>query len=147
MQGASNQGPSAQNIKRRVDSLPKNASDVERAVAEGWDALDVKDLATAEAKLTEALAKDPRSAPALTGMGRVYVQTGRVDEALRSFGESIKVAPDYMPGWHYNGMAQLLSGSPAQAVSSWEKIKAKDPAYFNDNNLAQRVEVAKRMGQ
>jgi hypothetical protein len=50
-----------------------------------------------------------------------------------------------MPGWHYNGMAQLLSGSPQQAVFSWEKIKEKDPAYFAQNNLAQRVEVAKRM--
>jgi tetratricopeptide (TPR) repeat protein len=147
MEGPSSQGPSAQNIKRRADSLPANATDVERGVAEGWDALDVKDLATAEAKLSEVLAKDAANAPALTGMGRVFVQTGRIDEALRSFGESIKVAPDYMPGWHYNGMAQLLAGSPAQAVSSWEKIKEKDPAYFNDNNLSQRVEVAKRMAQ
>jgi tetratricopeptide (TPR) repeat protein len=147
MQGGASSAPSAQNVRRRVDTLPANASPVERLVAEGWDALDVKDLATAEAKLKEALAAAPASAPALTGLGRVYVQSGRIDEALRSFGESIKVAPDYMPGWHYNGMAQLLAGSPREAVFSWEKIKEKDPAYFADNNLGQRVEVAKRMAQ
>lgn len=147
MQGGASSAPSAQNVKRRVDSLPANASPVERLVAEGWDALDVKDLATAEAKLKEALATTPTSAPALTGLGRVYVQSGRIDEALRSFGESIKVAPDYMPGWHYNGMAQLLAGSPKEAVFSWEKIKVGDPQYFADNNLGQRVEVAKRMAQ
>jgi tetratricopeptide (TPR) repeat protein len=146
MQGT-NTGPSAQNLQRRADALPATATPLERAVAEGWDALDVKDLGTAERKLGEALALSASSAPALTGLGRVYVQTNRLDEALRSFGESIKVAPDYMPGWHYNGMAQLLSGSPQQAVFSWEKIKEKDPAYFAQNNLGQRVEVAKRMAK
>jgi Flp pilus assembly protein TadD len=147
MQGGASSAPSAQNVKRRVDGLPANASPVDRLVAEGWDALDVKDLTTAEAKLKEALATAPTSAPALTGLGRVYVQSGRIDDALRSFGESIKVAPDYMPGWHYNGMAQLLAGSPREAVFSWEKIKVGDPQYFANNNLGQRVEVAKRMAQ
>ncbi|HEY1099616.1 MAG TPA: tetratricopeptide repeat protein [Myxococcota bacterium] len=130
---------------KRAAALPANASAVDRAVAEGWDALDVKDLATAEAKLNEAKAAAPANPAALTGLGRVYVQSGRLDEAVRAFGEAIKVAPDYMPAWHYNGMAQLLSGSPAQAVASWEKIKDKDPAYFAEHNLAQRLEVAKRM--
>lgn len=132
---------------KRAAALPADATPLQRAVAEGWDALDVKDLGTAEAKLKEALALDAKNAEALTGMGRVFVQTGRLDDAVRSFGEAIKVAPDYMPAWHYNGMAQLLAGSPAQAVSSWEKIKAKDPEYFAKNNLGQRVEVARRMQQ
>lgn len=146
MQG-SNAAPSAQNLQRRADALPATATPVERAVAEGWDALDVKDLATAEKKLGEALVLQPANPAALTGLGRVYVQSNRLDQALRSFGEAIKVAPDFMPAWHYNGMAQLLAGSPKQAVSSWEKIKDKDPSYFSQNNLAQRVEVAKRMAQ
>ncbi len=130
---------------KRAAALPADASAIDRAVAEGWDALDVKDLVTAEAKLGQALQASPGNAPALTGLGRVYVQTGRLNEAVRSFGEAIKVAPDYMPAWHYNGMAQLLAGSPAQAVSSWEKIQEKDPAYFSANNLGQRIEVARRM--
>ena len=80
-------------------------------------------------------------------MGRVYVLTGRVDDALRSFGEAIKANDSYMPAWHYNGMAHMLSGSPAQAVSSWEKIKGKDPAYFERFNLDKRIEIARRMAQ
>jgi len=134
-------------VKRRADALPATATPVERLVAEGWDALDVKDLGTAEQKLDEAKKLEPTNPAALTGLGRVYVQSGRLDNALRSFGEAIKVAPDYMPAWHYNGMAQLLAGSPQEAVFSWEKIKEKDPSYFTANNLAQRVEVAKRMKQ
>ena len=137
-------GPPAE---KRVPLLAKDATPLQRAVAEGWDALDAKDLGAAEAKLQEALRLDPRSPEGLTGMGRVYVQTGRVDDALRSFGEAIKANDSYMPAWHYNGMAHMLSGSPAQAVSSWEKIKAKDPAYFAKFNLDKRIEIAKRMSQ
>ena len=80
-------------------------------------------------------------------MGRVYVQTGRIDEALRSFGEAIKSDDSFMPAWHYNGMAHMMAGDPAQAVSSWEKIKQKDPDYFARFNLDKRVEVAKRMSR
>ena len=140
--------PSAQAAQeRRADKLPATATAAERLTAEGWDALDIKDLPTAEEKLKAAIAEAPQNAEALTGLGRVYVQTGRRDEALRSFGEALKVAPDFMPAWHYNGMAQLLDGSPQQAVLSWEKIREKDPAYFAQFNLGQRVEVAKRMAQ
>ncbi len=133
--------------EKRVAGLAADASPLQRAVAAGWDALDAKDLGTAEEQLNEAKKLDPRSAEALTGLGRVYVQTGRIDEALRSFGEAIKANDSYMPAWHYNGMAHMLSGSPAQAVSSWEKIKAKDPAYFARFNLDKRIEVARRMSQ
>ncbi|MDP2342253.1 MAG: tetratricopeptide repeat protein [Deltaproteobacteria bacterium] len=133
--------------EKRVPKLAADATPLQRALAEGWDALDAKDLATAEQKLKEAIALDARSPEGLTGMGRVYVQTGRVDDALRSFGEAIKANDSYMPAWHYNGMAHMLSGSPAQAVSSWEKIKTKDPAYFARFNLDKRIEIAKRMAQ
>lgn len=133
--------------ERRAAQLPADAPPVLRAIAEGWDALDAKDLATAEAKLTEALKLEPKNSEALTGMGRVYVQTGRIEEALRSFGEAIKSDDSFMPAWHYNGMAHMMAGDPAQAVTSWEKIKAKDPAYFARFNLDKRVEVAKRMAK
>ena len=134
-------------VEKRVPLLAADASPLQRAVATGWDALDAKDLATAQAQLSAALKLDPRSPEALTGLGRVYVQSGRVDDALRSFGEAIKANDSYMPAWHYNGMAHMLSGSPAQAVSSWEKIKAKDPAYLARFNLDKRIDVAKRMDQ
>lgn len=37
-----------------------------------------------------------------------------------------------------------MAGDPSQAVTSWEKIKAKDPACFARFNLDKRVEVARR---
>lgn len=132
---------------RRVASLPKDATPLMRLIAEGWDALDVRDIATAEVKLNEAKKIEAKNPEVLTGLGRVYVQSGRIPDALQSFGEAIKVDENFMPAWHYNGMAHMMSGSPAQAVTSWEKIKQKDPAYFAQFNLDKRIEVAKRMSQ
>jgi tetratricopeptide (TPR) repeat protein len=131
----------------RVANLPADATPLQRAVAEGWDALDAKDLATAEARLAAALKLDGKSPEALTGLGRVYVQTGRNDEALASFQRAIEVAPDYMPAFHYQGMAAMMSGSPGAAVASWEQIQKKDPAYFAKFNLDKRIEVARRMAR
>lgn len=142
-----NEGPAGAPPERRAEKLPPDATPLARAVAEGWDALDVKDLATAEAKLSAAQKLDPKSPEALTGLGRVYVQTGRIDEALRSFGEAIKNNDAYIPAWHYNGMAHMMAGDPQQAVTSWEKIKQADPAYFAKFSLDKRVEVAKRMSR
>jgi tetratricopeptide (TPR) repeat protein len=133
--------------ERRAEKLAKDASPLARAVAEGWDALDVRDLATAEQKLQAALKLDDKNAEALTGMARVFVQTGRADDAVAFFDKAIVLAPDYMPALHYRGMAKLLSGAPAEAVASWEKIRAKDPAYFARFNLEQRIAVARQMSQ
>lgn len=134
----------------RASQLPANATPAERLVAEGLDALESKDLVGAEQKLTEALAGNPPAAlmnEARVGLGRVYVQSGRIDEALRTFGEVIKVAPDFMPAWHYLGMAHMMSNDPAQAVQSWQKILDKDPEYARRFKLDQRIEVAKRMSR
>ncbi len=132
----------------RVDQLPKDASVRQKALAEGMDALDARDLALAESKLQEVAAVwDDLTPEGMVGLGRVYVQTGRVAEALRTFGEVIKRMPDFMPAWHYNGMAHMMSGSPAEAVTSWEKIVEKDPAYANRFQLEQRIAAAKRMAR
>lgn len=134
----------------RVAQLAADASPAERLVAEGLDALEAKDLVAAEKKLTEALATNPPPLlmnEARVGIGRIYVQSGRIDEALRTFGEVIKVAPDFMPAWHYLGMAHMMSNDPAQAVQSWQKILDKDPEYARRYRLDQRIEVAKRMSR
>lgn len=142
-------GPSAPR-ESRVSQLAANASAEERALAEGLDALEAKDLTTAEAKLAAVIAANvPKRmmSEARVGLGRVYVQSGRIDQALRSFGEVIKADPDFMPAWHYNGMAHMMSNDPAQAVQSWEKILEKDPAYAKQFRLDQRIEVARRMSR
>lgn len=143
-------GPGAQPAppaEKRAPKLPPDASPFDRAVAEGMDALEARDLGTAEQKLTAALQIKANAPEPMVGLGRVYVQSGRFPDALRVFGEVIKFQPDYMPAWHYNGMAHMMSGSPKEAVESWERILEKDPAYAQRFQLDRRIEVARRMAQ
>jgi tetratricopeptide (TPR) repeat protein len=138
-------GQAAAPAEKRVPKLPADATPLQRAVAEGLDALDAGDIARAEGRLKAADGLRPNQVDVLTGLGRVYVRTGRIGEALRVFGQAIKVNPTYMPAWHYNGMAHMMSGDPKQAAESWEHIKEADPDYFAKYGLDRRVEVARCM--
>jgi cytochrome c-type biogenesis protein CcmH/NrfG len=81
----------------------------------------------------------------MVGLGRVYVQTGRIDQALRTFGEAIKMHPKHMPAWHYNGMAHMMSNDPKQAAESWEHILKVQPDYAKQFSLDRRAAVARKM--
>jgi len=139
-------GP-ARKKPERVKNLPADASAYDRAVAQAWDLLDMRDPGNAIGFIDAAEKEKPGQPEAMTARARYLVLTGQIPEALRQFGEVLKRHPAYMPAWHYNGMAHLLSGDPGQAASSWEKIKNKDPAYFAENRLAQRIRVAKQMAR
>jgi len=144
--GEAQMGPAAK-AGDRLKNLPADASPADKAIAGMLDALDGRDVAAATKFLTDAEALVPGEPVVLVGKGRLFVQTGKIPDALRLFGEIIKRNPDYMPAWHYNGMAHMMSGDPTQAVESWQTIRERDPAYFEANNLGQRIEVAKRMAQ
>lgn len=131
----------------RVKNLPPDATPYQRAVATGLDALDMGNIAAAEQELKKANELSAGQADVLVGLGRVYVQTGRIDDALRTFGEAIKLHPGYMPAWHYNGMAHMMSGDGRQAAESWEHIMKADPAYAQQYSLDKRAEVARRMAR
>lgn len=138
-------GPAAAGARpERVKNLPADASPYARSLATGLDALDRGDLATAESELKKAEAQKAKAPESLVGLGRVFVRSGRIDEALRTFGEAIKLHPDYMPAWHYNGMAHMMSGDPRQAAESWEHIMKADPAYAQKFSLDRRAAVARR---
>lgn len=138
-------GPAGQGATpERVKNLPADASPYARTLATGLDALDLGDLATAEVELKKAEALKANEPESLVGLGRVFVRSGRIDEALRTFGEAIKLHPNYMPAWHYNGMAHMMSGDPRQAAESWEHIMQADPAYAQKFSLDRRAAVARR---
>jgi Flp pilus assembly protein TadD len=140
-------GPQAGPRPERARKLPPDASPYQRAVAQGLDALDVGNVTGAEQRLTEANGLSPKQPEVLVGLGRVYVQTGRIDDALRIFGEAIKLHPRYMPAWHYNGMAHMMGGDSKQAVASWQRVLEEDPAYARQFSLDQRIDVARRMAR
>jgi tetratricopeptide (TPR) repeat protein len=136
---------SSANTVSRVSQLPTNASSLQKLLAQGGDALDARDLHNAKIFLNEALTIDGKHPEALVGSARIAFQEGRKDEALRIYGEVIQSHPEFMPAWHYQGMAKLMDGSPAEAVRSWEHIVKTDPAYAEKFGLQQRIMVAKQM--
>lgn len=147
MQGSGgSEGPT----ERRMEKLKPDAPPREVALALGLDALDAKFLDQAEPKLMEVVAGDTWDGlhkEALVGLGRIKVQQGKVDDALRTFGEVLKRDPNFIPAWHYNGMAHMMAGAPSEAVKSWEKVLEKDPAYATRFSLRKRIDVAKRMAR
>jgi Flp pilus assembly protein TadD len=105
----------------------------------------MRDALAAEIEIKKAASEQPDHPDVMTAEARLLVQTGEVEQSLRRYGEIIKRYPNHMPAWHYNGMAHMMSGDPAQAVKSWEHIQKADPGYFAANDLGRRVEVARRM--
>ena len=66
-------------------------------------------------------------------------------KAKEAFALAVKVFPDHVPAWHYQGMAFLLGGDPEKAALSWKTVVAKDPSYAKSHQLARRIQVAERM--
>ena len=64
----------------------------------------------------ENVAKDPRNADWWLVAGFAYSRLGRHDDAIRSFGEMVRVAPDDILGWNLLAQAQRSAGQLPQAI-------------------------------
>jgi Tfp pilus assembly protein PilF len=86
--------------------------------------------------------KDPGKA---TQLARSYVQKNQSSKALAIFERVTRANPNYMPAWHYQGMAYIMSGNPRGAVQSWREVLRKDPAYAKKFKLDERIRVAENL--
>jgi tetratricopeptide (TPR) repeat protein len=86
--------------------------------------------------------EDPARA---TSLARSYIQRSNVSKALAIFQRVLKKKPDYVPAWHYQGMAFIMKGEPQKAVASWKQVFKKDPAYAKKFKLDQRIAVAEKL--
>lgn len=84
----------------------------------------------------------PETAVALA---RSHIQKSQIDRALVIFERVLKKYPDYVPAWHYQGMAFIMSGQPQKAVFSWKQVFQKDPKYARKFKLDQRIAVAEKL--
>lgn len=102
---------------------------------------ELKEQVTAGLAHMKAL-ENPKSA---TDLARSLVQKNEPQKALAIFERILKKRPDYIPAWHYQGMAFIMSGSPARAVQSWREVLKRDPAYAKKFKLDQRIAVAEKL--
>lgn len=143
--GGGGPGGPAPKEPRYEKALPKDATPFQVAEAKALDALLMRNPVAAEKYLRDAEQLKPGQPSIQVGMARVLVLTGQIPEALKMYGEIIKRTPNYMPAWHYNGMAHLMSNDPKQAAESWMYILKNDPEYAKANALDRRIQVAQRM--
>ena len=76
---------------------------------------------------------------------RVFIKTGRMDEAFSLFTKLTKKEPTFAPAWHYQGMVFMLKGDAKNAIASWQTTLKLDKAYGDRNNLNERIAVANGM--
>jgi tetratricopeptide (TPR) repeat protein len=122
--------------KNRIKGL--KAWEVYLKVAPKSDLRDKVTAGLAELKVLE----DPQKA---TDLARSYIQQSKVSKALSVFERILKKQPDYVPAWHYQGMAFIMQGEPRKAVSSWKEVFKKDPVYAKKFKLDQRIAVAEKL--
>ncbi len=86
--------------------------------------------------------KNPAKA---TELARAYVQKSQPGKALSIFERITRSNPNYVPAWHYQGMAHIMSGNPKAAVQSWQEVLRKDPVYAKKFKLDERIRVAENL--
>ncbi|HSG38374.1 MAG TPA: tetratricopeptide repeat protein [Thermoanaerobaculia bacterium] len=104
----------------RPDYLPSRSP----IIAKGWDTL-AKDRPGEAVRLFEAaLAQDPRSVQALTGMGWTLFESGRIQECRRYFDQALGVQPGNPVA--LNGQANCLhaEGRTEEAMAIWKELDA-----------------------
>jgi tetratricopeptide (TPR) repeat protein len=137
----------ADDPQTRFQKLPRDAKIFEKLKAQGLDAFDAEDLLLATKKLKEALAFDSTNAEINITLGRILIKTNRFSEALAKFQQVTKLHPRHVSGWHYQGMAYMMSANPQKAVESWKRVMQLDPKYGAQFNLQDRIAVATGMIQ
>lgn len=96
-------------------------------------------------ELAERQLKKSYDVDLVTIKARILLKTGRVEDAIRLYGEITKNNKQYAPGFHYQGMAFMMKGQPKDAVSSWQQVLKIDSAYALAHKLDQRIAVAQKM--
>lgn len=101
--------------------------DVARRLEEGWRALKVGDLRSAEKSYRQVLVLRPGLPAAEAGLGYVALQHGQAAEAERRFQAALGAQPDYPPALVGGGFAALRRDDPEAALVLFRRALAIDP--------------------
>jgi TolB-like protein/lipoprotein NlpI len=84
-------------------------------------ASDLGRLETAIEIFEYVVSRDPVSAPARLNLGVLHLNTGRLDEAIASFGKALKLSSEMMGAHYATSMAFLAKGQPKAALVEIQK--------------------------
>ena len=123
---------------RAIDELKKGVNADSGSIAAltqlGYAYARKKDFGQAAASFNEAVRKDPRhSAPALFGLGALYDEQGKRQDALKKYREALHQSPVYVPA--LNNVATLyadnVGGTPKEGLVLAERAVREEPGNPN----------------
>ena len=83
--------------------------------------MDLGRLNEAVTLLEYVIERDPVNPISHFNMGLYTLYAGRIEESIQSSQTALRLSPDFMGGYYNLSMAQLLGGSPAEALESAQK--------------------------
>jgi tetratricopeptide (TPR) repeat protein len=111
-------------------------SQIETALKEGHEALDVGDLQGAWEKYHQVLMTNPHQVEALTHLGIILARSNQLDEAIRLYNRALEFDPNYAHALFDKGLALKDKGDAKGAAEAWNRFLGLVPA---DSDDAKRV--------
>jgi len=113
----------------------------------GWAYYNKKEYSIAERYYLEALDLDPRFVNAMRGLGLIYMDTGRIEEAVKILERAVKDYPNFAPLYFDLGKVYTLSHDDEKALRAYHKIVELAPGTAlarEAEEAAQRIKVLKQ---
>lgn len=98
----------------------------------GWAYYNKKAYILAEKFYLRSLEIEPRFIVALRGLGRTYINMGKIPGAIKALEEAVKNAPRFAELYFDLGRAYTLSGNYKKALNAYQKVTELIP----DSDLA-----------
>jgi Flp pilus assembly protein TadD len=100
------------------------------------------------AAYTRVLEGDPNSPLRHDAVGMLYLQDGRLQDAVRQFRESLRLNPDSAPTHYHLGIAFAMQRQYPEAMREYEAAVRVDPVHAEaHNNLGAMLHVAGRLDE
>ena len=81
----------------------------------------------AEQQYKLAAAEDPKDARAYAGLGNIYLDQGRFNEAVTAYRQGLKISPDYLPVFQPLAFSLVRLGRYPEAIETFKQALQYDP--------------------
>ncbi len=76
---------------------------------------------------TTTIARNPSSYMGHNNLGAIYLEQGRVDDAIARFERALEILPDHTSALYNLGRARFRLGRVDEAVALWQRVLAQEP--------------------
>jgi tetratricopeptide (TPR) repeat protein len=154
--GAAGGGTISGSRKARAAAAAASAAH-ERVIAKGNAARSAPTprYPEAEQQYKLAAAQDPNDARAHAGLGNIYLDQGRFNEAVAAYRQALKISPDYLPVFQPLAFSLVQLGRYPEAIETFKQGLKYDPnnaeifnnmgfAYVHGGQYAEAIEACQQ---